>query len=319
MTKVTLQEICAARQAIKGHCLFTPLVPFSAAGCQIYLKAENLQPSGSFKIRGATYCLSLLSAEQRRQGVVAYSTGNHAQAVALAAQRLGIKATIVMSPDVKPFKIEATRHYGATVILVSTEERSRSAQEIAHATGAYFVPPFDHPAIIAGQGTIGLEILEELLPSTIFVPVGGGGLIAGIAFAIKEQHPHVRIIGVEPELEDDGYRSFKSGHLVQMDRVSDTLADAVKIPMLGELTYPLIKKYVDEMITVTEKQIATATLLCVEKGHLFVEPSGALALAGALASETSSRFKGPIVCVASGGNMQASSLQALLSPGHRTL
>jgi threonine dehydratase len=315
MFDIELEHIRNAREAIKGKALYTPLIPYTSATTlqnhPIFFKAENLQPSGSFKIRGATYCLSLLSDEQKKAGVIAFSTGNHAQAVAMAAKQMNVKATIVMSPDALDFKVKNTKKLGAEVIIVPLEERLQFTQDLAKSKGYYFIPPYDHPDVITGQGTIGLEILEKLSPAAIFVPVGGGGLISGIAVAIKKSDPSVLIIGVEPEVENDAYHSFKKGHLFKDGGKSQTIADAVKIPSLGHLTYPLIQKYVDDIITVNEEQIAKATISCNEFSHLFTEPSGALALAGALIYQPKLPEGKPVVCILSGGNTTIKMLSAL--------
>ncbi|HSX26357.1 MAG TPA: threonine/serine dehydratase [Chlamydiales bacterium] len=308
MIDIPLEKFEEAKQFLKKRRLHTPLVFLdsnihAALGNSIYLKAECLQPSGSFKIRGATYCLSLLSPKQKEMGIIAYSTGNHSQAVALAARSFGIKATIVMSPEALPFKVEATKSYGAHVIMTSPQERKKLAEELAHKHGYYLIPPFDHPDIIAGQGTIGLEILDEIEPAAVFVPIGGGGLISGIAMAIKKMKSFVKIIGVEADLEDDAFRTFQSGKLISMPGPSSSIADAIKIPSLGEITYPIVKRYVDDITTVNEQQIIDATLMTLERGHLLVEPSGALALAAALVYKKQIDPKKPIICLASGGNV----------------
>ena len=300
-----MYDFVSARNLIKDKILLSPLVPLTPQAFKdhpIYLKAECLQPGGSFKIRGATYALSKLTKQQREKGVVAYSTGNHAQAVALAAKQLNMKATIVMSPEVAPYKLKATQSYGAEVILVPTAERMGYAEKLAEERGAFFLPPFDHPDVITGQGTIGLEILDVLLPTAIYVPVGGGGLIAGIALAVKQLQPNVKMIGVEPELENDAFLSFKNKQLVKMKGPSDSIADAVKIPSLGKLTLPLILKYLDDLITVSEEEIQQAMKKCAASG-LNVEPSGAIALAGAL-KDKAPFSRGPIVCIASGGSVK---------------
>lgn len=311
--KIDPRQFLEAQQAIKGKAFYTPMIPLHAiktdAGHRLYLKAENLQPSGSFKIRGATYCISRLP--KGTTHVVAYSTGNHAQAVALAAQQLGIKATIVMSPEALEFKVKATLAYGAEVIIVPTEKRQKYTEELAASSGAYLIPPFDHPDIITGQGTIGLEILEQLTPGAVFVPVGGGGLIAGIAMAIKQKMPSVLVIGVEPELEDDAFRSFKSGTCVSVAAPSASVADAVKIPRLGNLTFPLVQHYVDDVITVTEKQIIETTVRIVDATHMVIEPSGVLGVAGALSYSEKLPLDKPIVCIASGGNITVPMLYEL--------
>lgn len=307
---IPLSHFYDAAIQIQGKVLRSPLVELEQS---IFLKAENMQPSGSFKIRGATYCISRLSPEQKKRGVITYSTGNHAQAVALASKKLGIHATIVMSPDAPLFKVARTKEYGATVVMTeeaSSFQRKELAEEIAVKEGLALVPPYDHPDILAGQGTIGLEILQDITPACVFVPVGGGGLISGIAMAIKKQAPHVRLIGVEPELENDAYQSFKTGQRIRLKESSNSVADAIKIQQLGDMTYPIMKAYVDEVMQVNEKEIVEATFEILDRGHLFVEPSGALGLAGARALKPP---KGPIVCVVSGGNTLLSNLCHLSS------
>lgn len=315
MKPIRLTQFQTALKIIQKKQLDTCLLPTSLYfkdKNRIYLKLENLQPAGSFKIRGATYAISKLP--KGINEVVAYSTGNHAQAVALAAKEAGIKATIVMSPETLPFKITATQAYGAEVIIVPLSERQSFTEELAASRGAYLIPPFDHLDIITGQGTIGLEIMDRLTPEAVFVPVGGGGLIAGIANAIKEKIPSVKIIGVEPELENDATRSFALGKIVRMEGISESIADAVKIPQLGNLTFPLIQRYVDEMITVSERQIKEAMLMLVEQSHLVAEGSGALSLAGAMHYSASFSSNRPIVCIISGGNI---TLELLMDTNRR--
>lgn len=318
MIGIGLDKLKEAREQLKGKILYTPLVPIipetSYQGHNLFLKAECLQPSGSFKIRGATYTLSKLSAQQKSIGVVAHSTGNHAQAVALASRRLGIKSIIVMSPEAPQFKIDATRNYGAEVVMTSPSSfaRRKLAEEIAESKGYFLVDPYDQEDVITGQGTIGMEIAEQMEPAAVFVPVGGGGLICGIALAIKQIMPSVRIIGVEPELENHAYLSFLQGSQVTMKGPSDSIADAVKIQSLGKLTYPLFCHYVDDMMTVSEEEIANATLMILQKTHLMVEPSGAIALAGAQNYPGVLPKKKPVVCIASGGNTTLLYLNQLL-------
>ncbi len=320
MADFDLRKIQQARANLNGKTLLTPLVAVgtatTAGGNPIYLKAENLQPSGSFKLRGAYNCLTQLTDRQRFAGVIAYSTGNHAQAVALAAGQLGIRATIVMSPDAPAFKVEATRRYGATVIMAeaSSQARRQLAEELAHSQELYLVPPYDHPEVIAGQGTIGLEILEQTPnPAAVFVPVGGGGLLSGIAAAIKQTDPKVRMIGVEPEWENDAYQSFRSGQRVILPAASQSIADAIRVQTLGNLTFPLIQTYVDEMITVSEEQIAAATLQAVSEAHLVLEPAGAVGLAAALLYQERLPAGQPVITIASGGNTTLDQLGALHS------
>jgi threonine dehydratase len=305
---VEIASIRQARANLRGKALITPVVPVmstkTSGGSSIVMKAENLQPAGSFKIRGAIHTLALLDPQQRRAGVIAYSTGNHAQAVALASRQLGISATIVMSPDAPAFKVEATQRYGARVIMAQSSSQARRAfaEQVALAEERYLVPPYDSLDIMAGQGTIGLELLEQSNPAAVFVPIGGGGLIAGIAAAIKQTEPTVRIIGVEPEWENDAYQSLQVGHRVALPATSTSIADAIRVQMLGDLTYPLICRYVDEIMTVSEQEIAAATLMAIQETHLMLEPSGALGLAAALKYERSLSAEKPIVVIASGGN-----------------
>lgn len=317
MIEIGLDKIKDAAELLKKKTVYTPLVPVisctASRGNPLFLKAECLQPAGSFKIRGATYTISKLTAEQKAKGVVAHSTGNHAQAVALASHLQGIKATIVMSPEAPQFKIDSTRNLGAEIVMTTSSSfaRRKLAEELAESNGYFLIDPYDQEEVITGQGTIGLEIMDQMDPAAVFVPVGGGGLICGIAIAIKKINPSIRIIGVEPELENHAYLSFKQGTLVAMKGPSNSIADAVKIQSLGILTYPLFCHYVDDMITVSEDQIAKATLMTLEKTHLMVEPSGALALAGALIYEKALPEKKPVVCIASGGNTTLSYLHNL--------
>lgn len=314
---VDLKKFIEAKKILKQKGLTSPLIPFphkTTSGNPILLKAENLQPSGSFKIRGAVYCLSTLSAEQKAKGVIAYSTGNHAQSVALAAKSLGIKATIVMSPDAPQFKIDATKEYGATVLMSepSSHARRAMAENLAQLHGYYLVPPYDNLDVIVGQGTIGIEILEEIQPAAIFVPIGGGGLISGIAVAVKKSNCSAKIIGVEPELENDAVQSFKCGKRVNLSGPSTSIADAIKVQTLGDITYPIIRDYVDDVVSVSEQEIIDATLLHAEKAHLIVEPTGALALAAALTYKHTLEATKPVVCIASGGNFPCKNLCQLV-------
>ncbi len=304
---IPLETFYEAVKVISGKAMRTPLVPLSD---DIYLKAECLQPGGSFKIRGATFCVSRIDPEIRKKGLIAYSTGNHAQAVALVAKQYELPATIIMSPEAPAFKVERTIEYGAQVIITEpgSEARMKLAYQLAKERDLVLIPSYDNLDVIAGQGTIGVEIMEDIEPAYIFVPVGGGGLIAGIAMAAKKIFPKVQVIGVEPELENDGYQSFKTGSKVRLSGVSASICDAIKIQELGLIAYPLMQTYVDDMITVSEQEVVEALKLSLNRAHLFVEPSGALALAGAL------RYKrnGPTVCIASGGNTLVENLCGLL-------
>jgi threonine dehydratase len=298
----------------------SPLLPFGGDTAQtpLLLKAESLMPTGSFKIRGATYCIAQLRETQRARGVVAYSTGNHAQAVAKAARDAGVRAHIVMSPDAPAAKIDSTRRYGAEIVMAASSSNARraAAEALAAETQATLIPPYEHPDVIAGQGTIGIELLAQLhgqVPAAVYVPVGGGGLLAGIALAIKSQSPRTRVIGVEPELEDDAARSFAGGTLFAANAPSNSMADAIKVQSLGTLNFALIKRYVDAIVTVSEAQIAQAMVDCFHANRLVVEPAGAVAVAAARLHARHTlppgQAAGPVIAIVSGGNTTAAFLQ----------
>jgi threonine dehydratase len=287
-------------------------VPHS--GNPILVKAECLMPTGSFKIRGATWRLSSLTPDERRRGVIAYSTGNHAQAVAKAAADAGVRAIVVMSPDAPAAKIEATRSWGAEVRMAdcSSQARRAVAEQLAREHGHVLIPPYDDVQVMEGQASIGLELLAQMKaspPCAVYVPVGGGGLLAGVAAAIKQSAPAVRVVGVEPELEDDASRSFRRGRRISMTAPSASIADAIKVQSLGELTFPLIRRYVDDIVTVSESEIARASLSFFADAHLVVEPGGALALAAALRSRHT--IDAPVVVLACGGNITLERLARL--------
>lgn len=267
----------------------------------VYLKAENLQPTGSFKIRGATAAVSKLSAEQRSRGVVAYSTGNHAQAVALAAQRVGVPATIIMSPDAPTEKIDGTRRYGASVLMAepTSEARRKLAEQHASKHGLALIPPYDDYTVMSGQASIGIEIMSQCRASTVFVPIGGGGLIAGIAAAIKQLSPATRVIGVEPEWENDAWQSLRKGERVALSSPSQSVADAIKVQLIGEKTFPLIQQYVDEIVLVSEEQIINAIPFAEKHTGASVEPAGAVAVAAALWKSTEQ----DVVAIVTGANI----------------
>jgi threonine dehydratase len=281
---------------------------------RLLVKAENLMPTGSFKIRGATFRLSLLSAEERRRGVIAYSTGNHAQAVAKAARDIGTQAIIVMSPDVPALKIEATQRWGATVLMAepSSHARRAMAERLAARRDLILVPPYDDLAIMAGQGTIGLEIVDQLPGAndlTVYVPIGGGGLLAGIAAALKQSRPGIRVIGVEPEMENDAFQSFRAGRLIGLEAPSGSIADAIKVQQLGDLTWPLIRHYVDDIETVSETEIAAASQHCFSALKMVVEPSGAAGFAAA--ARAADGQQGSALALLCGGNITLKRLLAL--------
>jgi threonine dehydratase len=273
---------------------------------RLFVKAESLMPTGSFKIRGATFKLSTLTPAERRRGVIAYSTGNHAQAVAKAARDAMIDATIVMSPDVPPAKVEATKRWGAQVVMAEANSHARRAmaERVADEQGLVIVPPYDDFDVMAGQGTIGLELLDQMPADaafTVYVPIGGGGLLAGVATAIKQGGRSVRVVGVEPELENDAYLSFRSGRLVSLSGPSSSVADAIKVQQLGTLTFPIISRYVDEIELVSEAEIARAILACWSSLKLVIEPGGAVAMAAAMRATTEG--DGIAVALLCGGNV----------------
>ncbi|MDR3036238.1 MAG: threonine/serine dehydratase, partial [Kitasatospora sp.] len=309
MTLVDLEDLRAAQRRIAGTAVRTPLLPCPWAedgGRRLWLKPESLQPTGAFKIRGATNRLAVLTDEERARGVVAQSSGNHAQAVAYAAQRFGIKAVIVM-PDTSPaVKIENTRSFGAEVVIVPAEQRDTVPAELAAAHGYVWVPPYDDPYIVAGQGTVGLEIAEDAPDEldTVLVPVSGGGLISGTAAALKLACPGVRVVGVEPELAADAQQSLREGVRTAWP-VADTyrtIADGLRTPSVGVLPFEHITAYVDDIVTVTEDEIRATVARLARRGRLVAEPSGAVAPAAYFhhADELGGRV---FAAVVSGGNL----------------
>jgi threonine dehydratase len=288
-------------------------------GVPVYLKCENLQRTGSYKLRGAYHRISALSAEERARGVVAASAGNHAQGVAFAARELGIHATIFMPVGVALPKLDATRSYGADVVLKgdSIGETMEAAAAFAADTGAVIIPPFDHPDVIAGQGTLGLEILEQAPDATtIVVPIGGGGLAAGIASAAKQQAARegrpLRIIGVQAENAAPYIASLAAGEPRQVP-VVPTIADGIAVYRPGELNFAIIRDAIDEVVTVSEDDIARALLVLLERAKLVVEPAGAVAVAAIMTGAV--RSDGPVVAVLSGGNIDPLLMQRVVAHG----
>jgi len=280
---VSFDDIEAAHERLRGVAHRTPALASSSVdaltGAQVRFKCENLQRMGAFKFRGAYNALAQLNGEQRRRGVIAYSSGNHAQAVALAGRLLGVAATLVMPADAPRVKLEAARGYGAEVITY--DPRSDSREEIARRIGAErgltVVPPFDHPHVIAGQGTAAKELIEDAGPlDALLVPCGGGGLLSGCAIAARRMNPDCRVIGVEPAAGDDATRSFKSRTL-QSVRNPDTIADGARTASLGEHTFPLVLHYVNDMLTVTDEELLDSMFYLWQRMKLVVEPTGALA------------------------------------------
>ncbi len=305
---VTPETIEAAAARLEPYIHHTPLISSATlsalAGCDLRLKGEHLQRGGSFKLRGALNKLLTLGVAERARGVVAFSSGNHAQGVALGARLLGVPATIVMPADAPPAKIAATRGYGAEVVLYDRrrEDREAIARRIAEEQGLAVVPPFDDPAIIAGQGTIGLELAAQWPEvDCVLVPISGGGLISGIATAIKARVPGVRVVGVEPAAADDARRSLQAGEIVRID-VPATVADGLGAVAIGRLPFAIMRELVDEVVTVEEDEIMRAVELLLTRAKQVVEPSGATTLAAALSGRLDLAGR-RVVAVASGGNI----------------
>jgi threonine dehydratase len=284
------------------------LIPLEWDGGRLYLKPENLQPIGAFKLRGAYNKIASLTDEERSRGVITYSSGNHAQGVAYAARALATKAIIVMPRNAPAIKREATAALGAEVVFVgpSGVERQEKAEQLAAEHGYVIIPPYDDPKIIAGQGTAGLEILEDLPElDLVLVPIGGGGLISGISTAIKLSKPNVKIIGVEPELAADAQASFRAGEIVKFppEQVLSTSADGLRSQYVGTLTFEHIRRYVDDVVTVSEEDIFNAVRILAENPKTVAEPSGAVAPAAWLFHRDSLPASKETVAVISGGNV----------------
>ncbi|MFJ8197634.1 threonine ammonia-lyase [Streptomyces sp. NPDC096152] len=316
---VTLDDVRGAQKMLSGVARVTAMEGSrhlsQLVGAPVHLKCENLQRTGSFKLRGAYVRIAGLLPEERAAGVVAASAGNHAQGVALASSLLGVHATVFMPKGAPLPKVSATREYGAEVRLYGqvVDETLAAAEEYAAATGAVFIHPFDHPDIIAGQGTVGLEILEQCPEvRTIVVGVGGGGLLAGIAVAVKALRPDVRIVGVQAEGSAAYPPSLAAGHPVSVPHPA-TMADGIKVGRPGDVPFGLVRDLVDEVRTVSEDQLSAALLLCLERAKLVVEPAGASPVAALLGDPHA--FEGPVVAVLSGGNVDPVLLQRVLRHG----
>ncbi|MFJ8130628.1 MULTISPECIES: threonine ammonia-lyase [Streptomyces] len=317
--RLMLDDVRGAQKMLSGVARTTALEGSrhlsSLVGAPVLLKCENLQRTGSFKLRGAYVRIAGLRPEEKAAGVVAASAGNHAQGVALASQLLGVRATVFMPVGAPLPKVAATRDYGAEVRLQGhvVDETLAAAQEYARETGAVFIHPFDHPDVIVGQGTVGLEILEQCPEvRTIVVGVGGGGLAAGIGLAVKSVRPDVRIIGVQAEGAAAYPPSLAAGHPVVVESPV-TMADGIKVGRPGDVPFGLVQEYVDEVRTVSEDALSSALLLCLERAKLVVEPAGASPVAALLSDPAS--FRGPVVAVLSGGNVDPLLLQRILRHG----
>ncbi|KRB50616.1 MAG: threonine/serine dehydratase [Pseudomonadota bacterium] len=311
---VTLADIEAAAARLAGHAVETPLIESPALnerlGRRVLIKPETLQRVGAFKFRGAYNRLAQLSPEQAKRGVVAYSSGNHAQGVALAARLLGVPATILMPSDAPAVKIEATRGYGAEVKLYDrlTESREALAASVAAERGVVIVPSFDDPDIIAGQGTIGLELMRQAgvlgaAFDVVVAPIGGGGLMAGLSTAVKALSPSTAIVGVEPEGFDDTLRSLQKGEPINIKPTTRSLCDALESPAPGELTFPILQKTIADIAVVTDAEVAEAMRYAFGVLKLVVEPGGAVGLAALLAGKVKTWGEGATGLVLSGGNV----------------
>jgi threonine dehydratase len=281
---VSYDDVAAAHERIKPYAHRTPVLTSTTidviTGARVFFKCENLQRMGAFKFRGAYNALSQLTPEQRKRGVLAFSSGNHAQAVALAGKLLSVPATIVMPDDAPKVKLEATRGYGGQVVTYGGgENREALARRLAEERNLTLIPPFDHPHIVAGQGTAAKELIEDAgALDVLLVPCGGGGLISGCAIAARQLSPDCRVIGVEPAAGDDATRSFREKKLVKIE-VPDTIADGARTTSLGSITFPLVMKYVNDMLTVTDDELLRAMFWLWERMKIVVEPTGALAFA----------------------------------------
>ena len=304
---VTYADIAAAHERIKPHAVRTPVLSSAAidaaTGASVFFKCENLQNMGAFKFRGAYNALSQLSKEEKSRGVIAFSSGNHAQAVALAGRMLGIKTLIVMPADAPKVKLEGTRSYGAEIVLYGKDEsREAVAEKLRKERNLVLIPPFNHPHIIAGQGSAAKELLEETGPlDLLLVPCGGAGLLSGCAIAAKHLAPRCRVVGVEPAAGDDVTRSFHEKRIVKIE-IPDTIADGARTQAPGDITFPLVLQHVDGMLTVTDDELLRAMFFLWERLKVVVEPTGALAFA-ALYCKKITVEKLKVGVVLSGGNV----------------
>jgi len=314
----TFDDVAAAARRLEGHAHRTPVLRSRTAdeelGAQVFFKCENLQRMGAFKFRGAFNALSKFDDQQRRGGVVAFSSGNHAQAIALAARILGMPATIVMPHDAPAAKVAATKGYGGQVVIYDRykDDREQIGRELAHKHGMTLIPPYDHPDVMAGQGTAAKELFEEAGPlDALFVPLGGGGLLSGSALATRALAPQCKLYGVEPEAGNDGQQSFRSGSIVHID-TPKTIADGAQTQHLGQHTFPIIRRDVDDVLTASDAQLVEAMRFFATRMKLVVEPTGCLGFAAA--REMKARLRGLRVGVLiSGGNVDVERLGALLA------
>ena len=315
---VTLDKIYHAAFILKEVARKTDLIhaPLLSHDAELYLKTENLQVTGSFKLRGAYYKISQLTEEQKAAGIIACSAGNHAQGVALAATRQGVRSVVCM-PDSAPIsKVEATKRLGAEVILTkgAYDDAYEQALKLQRETGATLIHPFDDDEVIAGQGTIGLEILEQMRDvDAIIVPIGGGGLISGVAYAVKQLQPSVKVYGVQALNAPSMFESHREGHQITLDTVH-TFADGIAVKHPGDTTFAMVEQYVDDIVTVSEDEIAAAILAMIEKQKLIAEGAGAVSVAAAMFGKLPIAGK-KAVCLVSGGNIDVNILSRVITRG----
>jgi len=316
MSPVTFADVQSAAERLAGQAHRTPVVTSHTlderVGAQVFLKCENLQRMGAFKFRGAFNAMSRLSDTERARGVITYSSGNHAQAIALSGRMLGVKTVVVMPSNAPASKRAATEGYGAQVIPYNPNEEDRKimVESLAAEHGYTIIPPYDHPHVIAGQGTAALELIQDVGPlDYLLVCCGGGGLLSGCAIAASGAAPGCKVIGVEPEVANDAYLSFKTKTLHTIHN-PPTIADGTRTPSLGELTFPLVLEYVADFVTVSEDQIKAAVRFAFERLKLVIEPSGALGLSAALSH--SLPFSGRVGVIVSGGNIDAATMAQIL-------
>ncbi|MVW63235.1 threo-3-hydroxy-L-aspartate ammonia-lyase [Massilia sp. NEAU-DD11] len=314
----TYDDVVQAASRIAGAANRTPVLTSrtvdEAFGAQVFFKCENMQRMGAFKFRGACNALMKFSPEQRRAGVVAFSSGNHAQAIALSAKLLGIPATIVMPQDAPAAKVAATRGYGGNVVMYDryTEDREQIGRDLAQKHGLTLIPPYDHPDVIAGQGTAAKELFEEVGPlDAFFVCLGGGGLLSGSALATRALSPSCRLYGVEPEAGNDGQQSFRSGAIVHID-TPQTIADGAQTQHLGNITFPIIRRDVDDILTATDDELVQCMRFFAERMKIVVEPTGCLGFAAARRMQDELRGK-KVGILVSGGNIDLAKLSGFLA------
>ncbi|HFB52624.1 MAG TPA: pyridoxal-phosphate dependent enzyme [Anaerolineae bacterium] len=315
---MSFEDVLRAEERLAGVAhrtpVFTSRTVDELTGYRVFFKAENMQRAGAFKFRGAYNTLSQLSADERKRGVVAYSSGNHAQGVAYAAKLLGIPATVVMPTDAPQSKLAATRGYGANVVFHDrqTEDRAEIAAEIARKTGAVIIPPFDHPHIMAGQGTAGLELMQDVPGLDVLItPVGGGGLLSGCATAAKGINPKIRVFGVETERSNDWWQSVRAGERIKIDP-PDTIADGMRTQQPGKLTFQVVQSLVEDILLISEQEVTTAVKFLLMRLKILAEPTGAVAPAAVLSGKLNAPAGAKIGVVISGGNVDAAVLAEIL-------